>query len=366
MRLVLPVLLIVPAVVLFGLQRQSNGDDSAFVATERHGVAYLRGLVPLEIELVGAQVAAAAGTPVQREPLVAAIGAAAKADGDYGAELLAHDRWTDVRAKIEGVPATGSPATVFAAYSEALDLLLDLADKVRDASGLARDPHAETFYLADGGAQELPEGIAAAGQYAGRVLLARQLAQSAQTDALFGIAEARSDLISSASDLSEDMQLASQGPAGTSLDAGLLAKIDAYSRAADSLVPAAASARTTFTADPAQITNDRNDLGRAGSALSAALLSVLDNLLRDREASLRTRAAVAVAVLVAAIVLGLVPVTLAVVHSLRGRRRRTGAAGGPPSGPPPAEAPHPAAERWPDDYPARAPYERGESVRAAR
>ncbi|MFI5912513.1 hypothetical protein [Dactylosporangium sp. NPDC051541] len=347
----LPVLLIAPTIVLFGLQRQSTGDDSAFAATERHGVAYLRALVPLEIELVNAQVAAAAGSTVQREPLIAAIGGAARADADYGTELLARDRWTDVRTKIEAAPPTGAPATVFAAYSEALDLLLDLVGKIRDAAGLARDPHADTFYLADAAAEELPEGIAAAGTYAGRVQLARQLSATAQTDALFGIAEARSDLISSASDLSEDLQLASQSSAGAGIDAGLLGKIDAYSRAADALAPTTSTARTTLTADPAQITNDRNDLGRAASALSAALLSVLDNLLRDRVSSLRTRAAVAVAALVVAIVLGLVPVSLAVIQALRARRRRV----------PPVPG-----ERWPDEYPARAPHERGETVSAAR
>src|SRR3954462_10859001 len=87
-RWVLPVALIVPTAVLFGQVRTRTGDDSAFAGTERHGIAFLRSLVPLEIELVHAQSTAVAGAAVQREPLTAAVGTVARLDSEYGAELL--------------------------------------------------------------------------------------------------------------------------------------------------------------------------------------------------------------------------------------------------------------------------------------
>src|SRR5690349_12624983 len=135
-RLVLPVVLIVPTAVLFGQQRQSTGDDSAFAAANRPAVPNLQTPLPRRFGLTTAQSVAAAGGSVPREPLVAALGGAAARDGEFGAELGAHDRWTDVRTKIEAVPPTGAPAALFADYGEAVDLLLDLIDKVRDASGL--------------------------------------------------------------------------------------------------------------------------------------------------------------------------------------------------------------------------------------
>jgi hypothetical protein len=324
-RVVLPVVLVVPTAVLFGLQRQSTGDDSAFATRERHGVAYLRTLVPLEIELVNAQSAAAAGNQVPREPLVAAVGSAAALDGEFGGELLMRDRWKDVRTKIEAVPPTGAPATLFAAYGEAVDLLVELIDKVRDASGLARDPHAEAYYLADGGAQELPEGIAAAGLYTGLVLQARRLPAAGQGDALFGIAAARSDLVGSAGDLAEDVQLAAQGTASESLDAALLTKIDGFSRATDALVPSAATASATLSADPAQLAKARDDLVRAGADLSASLLSEIDGLLRDRVSGLQSREAVAIAALVVAVLLGLAGPVLGLLPARRRAARHSDA-----------------------------------------
>lgn len=349
-RLVLPLALIVPTVVLFRMHRQTSGDDSAFATTERHGVAYLRVLVPLEIELVNAQSAAVAGDPVQREPLIAAIDGVARLDGEYGAELRTHDRWADVRAKIEAVPPTGSPATLFAAYSEAVDLLVDLVSKVRENSGLARDPYAATFNLSDGGAQELPDGIAAAGRYTGLVLQARRLPQAGQADALFGIAAARSDLIGSARDLSEDVQAAARSTESQRLDGSLLTKIDAFSRATDALVPATATASATLTADPAQLAKRRDDVVRAGAALSASLLSEIDALLGERLAELASRDTMAVAALAVAVLLGLVAPVASVLPALRRRRRGTGT--------PPA--------RRPDDAAMGPQHESLERVHAAR
>ena len=358
-RLVLPLALIVPTVVLFRMQRQSTGDDAAFATTERHGVAYLRVLVPLEIELVNAQSVAAAGNPVQREPLMAAVGSVAELDAQHGAELLTHDRWADVRAKIEAVPATGVPATLFAAYSEAVDLLVDLVTKVRETSGLARDPYAATFNLADGGAQELPDGIAAAGRYTGLVLQARRLPPAGQADALFGIAAARSDLIGSAHDLSADVQAAAQSTASQRFDGSLLTKIDAFSRATDALVPATATASATLTADPAQLAKRRDDVVSAGAELSASLLSEIDTLLGERVASLASRDSMAVAALAAAVLLGLAAPIASVLQALRRRRRRRrrGGVSNPDTT---------SARRRPDDAPSGPRHESAERLHAAR
>ncbi|MDG6100920.1 hypothetical protein Daura_01700 [Dactylosporangium aurantiacum] len=350
-RLLLPLALIVPTVVLFGMHRQSNGDDAAFATTERHGVAYLRALVPLEIELVNAQAAAATGSPVQRGSLMAAVGSVAELDAEHGAELLTRDRWADLRARIEAVPPTGAPGTLFASYSEAVELLLDLISKVREASGLARDPYAATFNLADGGAQELPDGIAAAGRYAGLLLQARRLPAAGQADALFGIAAARSDLIGAARDLAEDVQAAAQSSESHRLDGSLLTKIDAFTRATDALVPATATASATLSTDPAQLGRHRDDVVRAGAELSASLLSEIDALLGERLADLDSRDTTAVAALAAAVLLGVAAPVVTVLLALRRRRRGAGTT---------------TARRGPDDTPPAPRHDSVERLHAAR
>ena len=73
-----------------------------------------------------------------------------------------------MRAKLEALRGRSAtdPEAAYTAYGEVADLLLALHRKVRESSGLVRDPDADSFFLQDSAGQELPEAVVAAGRLA--------------------------------------------------------------------------------------------------------------------------------------------------------------------------------------------------------
>ena len=63
-------------------------------------------------------------------------------DARIGDELLSQERWAGLRAKLEALRgrSPADPEAAYTAYGEATDLLLALHRKVRESSGLVRDP----------------------------------------------------------------------------------------------------------------------------------------------------------------------------------------------------------------------------------
>src|SRR3954452_20478785 len=164
-RMLFPLALLMSVSVLFALVWQSVGDQSGYANSERDGIRYIQALGPLEIALTNAESAAVNGGTAAREPLTRAIEAVAQVDKELSGSLRTQDRWTELRTKIESLPASGASTAIISAYGGANDLLLALMDKVRNTSKLIRDPEANSYYLEDGAAQELPEGIVAAARY---------------------------------------------------------------------------------------------------------------------------------------------------------------------------------------------------------
>ena len=164
LRTVLSVAVLLPTLVLFGLVYGSTSEQKDFADLEHQGIEYLSSLLPVEIALIDAQAAAVAGQQVPRENLNRAVDTATTTNARLGASLRTDERWAEVRAKIEALPDLRSTGAqdVYNAYAEVTDLLLALIEKVRTSSNLVRDPDADTFYLQDAAAQELPEAIAAA------------------------------------------------------------------------------------------------------------------------------------------------------------------------------------------------------------
>ena len=326
--------LVVPVTVLFAMVWQSVGEQRDFAELERDGVRYIQALVPLEIALTNAQSAAVGGNPTSGDPLDRAVGAVTAVDTELGARLRTQDRWAGLRTKIESLPTSGSGEAIIAAYGGANDLLLALIDKVRNNSKLIRDPDADSYYLGDGSAQELPEGIIAAARYTDLLVSAARLSEADQAKALVDINAARSDLVSNARDLSDDVRLAVEGTGSRSLGSTLLNKLDRFNRSIDALVPLMnpVLAGNGGTVNVAQVVRARAEMQAAAADLSAALLVQIDIALRDRLDSLDQRRLLAAGTLVLSVLLALVPFGL----GLTGRRNR------PPS-PPPAPAPAPPA-----------------------
>ncbi|MEV7628986.1 hypothetical protein [Actinoplanes sp. NPDC089786] len=320
--------------LLFSMVWQSVGEQVSFADLERDGVRYIQALVPLEIALANAESAAVSGAPPQREVLIRAVDAVAAVDSELGGRLRTQDRWTGLRTKIESLPASGTPATMIDAYSGTNDLLLALIDKVRNNSKLIRDPDADSYYLGDGAAQELPEGITAAAGYTDRLISAAGLTGSARADALVDINAARSDLVSNARDLTDDVRLAVEGTGSRSLGGALLNKLDRFNRSIDSLLPL----MTPLTSgrgriDVAQVGRARVEMQAAAADLSAALLDQIDIALRDRLSSLSQRRLLTIGTLVLAALLMLAPIVLGLVRRDRGTTAGRPDRPAPPPGP---------------------------------
>ncbi|WP_169789820.1 hypothetical protein [Actinoplanes subtropicus] len=333
-RILYPLALLVAVSVLFALVWQSVGEQSDFAGSERDGIRYIQALVPLEIALTNAESAAVTGDSSPRDTLGRAIEAVAQVDAELSGSLRTQDRWTELRTKIESLPSTGAPAEIITAYGGANDLLLALMDKVRNTSKLIRDPEAGPYYLEDGAAQELPEGIVAAAQYTDLLVSVAKQSVADQAKSVVDISSAKSDLASNASDLSDDVRLAVEGSGGGELGAALLSKLDRFNRSIDNLKPLMAPLLAGKGGlDATKVVKARDETQAAAADLSVALLSQIDAALRDRLSSLSHKRLLAAGVLVVSVLVAAAPFVLAVLA----RRRKD-----PPAPAHQAPAPIPA------------------------
>ncbi|MDO3703822.1 hypothetical protein Q3W71_19325 [Micromonospora sp. C28SCA-DRY-2] len=280
----LVVALLAPVALLFGLTWRHTDDDRALAARERLGVTYLSALAPVTDALVDAQSAAVAGRPVPGEPLTRAVEAAASVDARIGRELRSQERWAGLRAKLEALrdrpPA--EPEAAFAAYGEVTDLLLDLYRKVRESSGLVRDPAADSFFLQDGAGQELPEAVVATGRLADLATLAARRPDTDRLRTATELAALRAGALTPAGDLVADLRAAVDSTESTDLGANVLTPLDTYQRAVEALAAASTPAERTGVVDPAQIAAARLNAQAAATELQPVILAELDALLAGR------------------------------------------------------------------------------------
>lgn len=348
-RMLLPLVLAMSVVVLFSLVWQSAGEQTDFATLERDGIKYIQALEPLEIALTNAESAAVNGSPAPREALARAVDAVALVDKELSGRLGTQDRWAGLRTKIGSLPTAGTGAAVIAAYGGADDLLLALMDRVRNNSKLIRDPAADIYYLEDGAAQELPEGIVAAAHYTDLLVSMAGLSAADRAKTAVDVNSAGSDLASNAHDLSDDVRLAVEGTGSRNLGSALLSKLDRFNRSIDNLTPLMSPVLAgKGGVDAAQVVRARDEMQAAGADLSAAILSQIDIALRGQLSSLSHRRLLAIATLVVPALLVLVPIGLALAA-----RRRRGKATREQNPPGPAgQAPAPPATVAPKPWPA--------------
>ncbi|MFI6762805.1 hypothetical protein ACIBF5_27095 [Micromonospora sp. NPDC050417] len=252
--LLLATALLVPVVVLFMQVHRSTDADRAFAKREQHGVEYLRSLGHVTVALLDAEAAAVAGRPTSAEPLDRAVTDMTVVDVRLGDELLARERWVGLRAKIDALPNPGDGKvdnTLTTAYSEATDLLLALYNKVRDFSGLARDPDADSYYLQDSAAEELPEALVYNSRLANLALLASSRGAAERDRAMVELGAARSAALSPAGDLIDGLIAAAEQAESRNLSSELLSAIDAFQGATETLTTATAVSNVPTTSKPA-------------------------------------------------------------------------------------------------------------------
>jgi hypothetical protein len=328
----LSIAILLPTLVLFGLVYSSTSEQKDFADLEHQGIEYLSALLPVEIALIDAQAAAVAGQQVPRENLNRAVESATTTNAKLGTSLRTDERWAEVRAKIEALPDLRSTGAqdVYNAYTEVTDLLLALIEKVRTSSNLVRDPDADTFYLQDAAAQELPEAIAAAGQLADLAVIVSGKPAAEQAASTADLLSQRSTLASNASDLADGVRLAVDATGSRTLGANLLSRLDRFRKVIDALIPSTSLLQgRTVAVDLQQVARTRAEAQTAAAELSQAMLREIDLLVDARVSDLDTRLLLAAGTAVLAVLL----VGAGLALELLGRRRPRAGAGSPPVAP---------------------------------
>ncbi|WP_433314614.1 hypothetical protein [Micromonospora chersina] len=342
--LLLVLALLAPLGFLFVQTDRHTGADRDLAARERLGVRYLRALGPVTDALTDAQSTAVAGRPVTRAALTAAVERATQVDSEVGGQLRTRERWAGVRAKLEALPdrALADPQAAFQAYAEVSDLLLALHRKVREASGLVRDPRSDSFFVQDAIGADLPAAMVAAGRLADLATLAPGRPAADRPRTVAELAELRVAALGPATDLVDDLRAAVDSSESTDLGPTVLTPLDTYQRSVEAL--AAFSAPTGATGpDPVQLGAARRVAQSAATQLRQVILDQLDALLAERLDRLDrdrwlARGAVAVAAVLLAVLAGVL------LAALRRARRRLAEAEREPAGtvpPPVASRPDP-------------------------
>ncbi|MBN1174707.1 MAG: hypothetical protein JXA67_21280, partial [Micromonosporaceae bacterium] len=328
----------IPIVTLFGLVWQSNRGDHEFATAERQGTAYIDALLSVELSLAESQVATVSGKTVSREKLTRAVERAAEADERYGEGLRTRERWAELRAKIEALSGrigTDTDASL-SAYKETTDLLLALVEKVRNGSRLIRDPSADTYYLQDAAAQELPEAIETSSRLVCVTLVNLRRPSADQSLVLADMLSLRAALTSNAVDLSDDVRQTVDATGSRTLGGNLLSPLDRFRRAVDALnPPIAAKQERAESASTASLLKSWDEVQAAAGALSTAMLVEISGLLVERLGVLDEELTVAVAVTVLAVLLALLPAVVAIVRDRRRRPETEGWSDSPSAGLPP-------------------------------
>ncbi|MGI5524236.1 hypothetical protein ACQEUX_25310 [Micromonospora sp. CA-259024] len=276
--------LLAPVGLLLTSTWRQTTDDRDLAARERLGVRYLSALAPVTDALVEAQSAAVNGRPIPGETLNRAIEEAAAVDARIGVELLSQERWAGVRAKLEALRdrSPADPESAYTAYSEVTDLLLALHRKVRESSGLVRDPAPDSFFLQDSAGQELPEAVVAASRLADLGTLIARRPAAEQPRGLIELTSLRVAALAPANDLVDNLRSAVDGSESTDLGANVLTPLDNYQRSVEALAVNSAPANGTGAVDPGQLSAAGLNTHRAARQLQPVILGELDALLVER------------------------------------------------------------------------------------
>ncbi|MEU4470892.1 hypothetical protein [Micromonospora sp. NPDC023888] len=325
----LPLLLIgallAPVGLLVTSAWRQTTDDRDLAVRERLGVQYLTALGSVTDALVEAQSAAVSNRPVSGDALNRAVEEAAAVDARIGAELLSQERWAGVRAKLEALRgrSPADPESAYTAYGEVSDLLLALHRKVRESSGLVRDPVSDSFFLQDSAGQELPEAVVAAGRLADLGTLVARRPAAEQPRGLMELTGLRVAALAPAGDLVDNLRSAVDGSESTDLGANVLTPLDTYQRSVEALAAYSTPAKGTSVVDPGQLSAAGLNTHRAARQLQPVILAELDALLVERIDEFdRDRWLISAAGVLAALLLSWLA---ALLLAARGRARRRAA-----------------------------------------
>jgi hypothetical protein len=311
----LAVAILIPLGVLFLRHNGDLGEGRSMATQERHGIEYLLALSQLTIALTDAQSAAVSGEPVSREVLDAALADVADVNDRFGEELRVHERWSQLRDTIELAAGTdhADGRAAYTAYAEATGLLLGLHDRLRETTGLVRDPDQDAYHLQDAAGGRLPETIVAAGRLVDLVTLAAGEPASQQAANTMEISAAVTAVTGHADDLVTGIQAMLDSTRSSSLSSSILGQYDRFLRAKDGLLLAVPPEGNVQAVDFELLGFISAELPAATDDLFTALLTELDTLVETRLSELTRDRWTAIALLCAGLLLalGVVGVSLA-------------------------------------------------------
>ncbi|GIJ21746.1 hypothetical protein [Micromonospora lutea] len=282
--LLLATALLLPVAFLVVQAHQLVDADRDIVARERLGVEYLRALGPVTDALVDAQSAAVTGRSLRRDTLDQAVERAAAVDARIGGELSTSERWAGLRAKLEALPERPltDPEAAFTVYGEVTDLLLALHGKVRETSGLVRDPGADAYFLQDGVGEEMPEAVVAAGRLTDLAVLMNRRPAAERLQSLVQLATLRGAALQPANDLANNLRSVVENTESADLGANVLNPFDAYQRAVETMALHSQPTNRAGTIDTTRLLAARNEAQQAAKQLQPVLLDEIDRLLVER------------------------------------------------------------------------------------
>ncbi|MFJ6195971.1 hypothetical protein [Micromonospora sp. NPDC092111] len=342
--LLLATALLLPVAFLVVQAHRLVDADRKLAERERLGVEYLRALGPVTEALVEAQTAAVAGRPATREALDRAVGDAATVDARIGDELRSTERWAGLRAKLEALPnrSLTDPEAAYTAYGEVTDLLLALHGKVRESSGLIRDPGSDSYFLQDGVGEEMPEAMVAAGRLIDLAVLLERRPAAERASSLGELATLRFAALQPAGDLVNDLQSAVDASESADIGVSVLTPLDTYQQAVEAMGALSQPTGRTQAVDVTRLAAVRSQAENAAEQLQPVILDELDRLLRQRIDQLDRDDLL---ILGAGGVAGLLLVALAASGWLS-RRRDTPAGGDAAPGTPAEPTGSTGATRW--------------------
>lgn len=323
---------LVAVAVLFVQSWNGLDDERTFAERERQGVEYLRSLNQVTIALLDVRTATVAGRAASRDALNQAVEGTTTVDARLGGELRTRERWAGVRAKIEALPERGlsTPGDIHNAYDETSSLLLALYAKVRESSGLVRDPAADAYHLQHSAAEKLPETLVAAARLTDLANLARTRGADQRASVSAELTMARAAVLDPVEDVVQGLQAAADNTESRDLSGNLLQHLDAYQRAVEGLagsVPRPASPTAVAELpDPARVEAARKAVQGAAADLVEVMLAELDALIEAELTRLTGQRRLAGATAAIGLVLGL---GLAYLLLAPGRRRVAEQGGGP-------------------------------------
>lgn len=312
-RVLLAVAILVPVGVLFAQSWQADSDKLAAARAEQHGLEYLTALQPVINAVADAESIAVGRNNVSFNVIDPAVVNASAVDERLGGELRSSVLWNKIRNDIAVLHNFSlTPALAVEQFSGISQTLLDLSDKVRQTSGLIRDPDPDTYFLEDAATHQLPASIIAAGKYGDFIVIGMGSAPASQATDNANIISAHNALITAATNLGNDVQSAVDATASRTLSADLLDKLDKYRVSIDGLAPLSQTpvAGSTSAQDNAQAAADKANVVQAANALNAVMLEGVGSLLQTRVDSINSHRWLVAGTGLAAVVVALLPLLL--------------------------------------------------------